>query len=235
MNAIERLRRDHDILRTKLGLLEGALRMGPEAWFVLRELCYTLGGQLRDHIQREDALVSSCRQAFGPEILHHLAVEHHDEPQLLRTLIELFVQDVPPAWADVMSALTRFIQGLRRHLAEEEEDLFPMLERASVAQQYDSVVVHVAFPSSLHETMTLNRIVRQYPRTKAIFDELLIGLAFEGCDCLDEVAWRHGMESDELIARLEQAIPADHRAAAYACLVPQPREGADAEPCSVGA
>jgi len=31
MNAIERLRRDHVILRAKLDVLESALRMGPEA------------------------------------------------------------------------------------------------------------------------------------------------------------------------------------------------------------
>ena len=206
MSAIERLRRDHGLLRTKLSLLEGALGMGPEAWFVLRELCYTLGGQLRDHIQREDALVSHCRQALGPEILEHLAVEHHDEPQLLRAVVELFVQDGPPAWTDVKSALARFIQGLRRHLAEEEEDLFPMLEHASAPRERDSAAVQAACPVRLHETMTPNRIVHQYPQAHAIFDDLLISLAFEGCDCLDEVAWRHGMESRELLAKLEQAI-----------------------------
>ena len=58
----------------------------------------------------------------------------------------------------------------------------------------------------LHETMTPNRIVRQYPHAHAIFDELLISLAFEGCDCLDEVAWRHGMAGQELLHKLEEVI-----------------------------
>mgnify|MGYP001573165055 FL=1 len=46
MNAIERLKRDHVLIRAKLSVVEGALQMGPEAWFVLRDVCYTLSRQL---------------------------------------------------------------------------------------------------------------------------------------------------------------------------------------------
>ena len=81
-----------------------------------------------------------------------------------------------------------------------------MLERASASQERDSGAVQVVCPARLHETMTPNRIVRQYPRTHAIFDELLINLAFEGCDCLDEVAWRHGMAGQELLHKLEEVM-----------------------------
>ena len=205
MNAIERLRGDHDALRATLYLLEGALGMGPETRVTLRKLCHVLGGRLRDHIQREDALVSGCRQAFGPEILRHLAVEHHDEPQLLRALEELFAQDAPPVWTDVTSTLTRVIQGLRRHLAEEEQELFPTLERAFVPQARDPGTVQAACPACLCDTMTPNWIVRQDPRTQAVFDELSINLAFEGSDGLDEVAWRHGVSDQELLQKLEEA------------------------------
>ena len=53
MRTIERLRRDHEILRTKLDVLEGTLRMTPPTtWFILRELCYTLSRQLQGHVRR---------------------------------------------------------------------------------------------------------------------------------------------------------------------------------------
>lgn len=42
MEPIARLKRDHRILRSKFDVLESALRMGPETWFVLREVCYSL-------------------------------------------------------------------------------------------------------------------------------------------------------------------------------------------------
>ena len=78
MNAIDRLRRDHTILRSKLDILETALTMGPDVWFVLRETCFTLGRQLRDHIRREEELVAACRKMMNPKVLAEIVVEHHD-------------------------------------------------------------------------------------------------------------------------------------------------------------
>ena len=60
--------------------------------------------------------------------------------------------------------------------------------------------------SMLTETMTVQEIKRRYPSTKAVFDGLFIGSRFEGYDCLDEVAWRHGMESEDLLLSLEEAV-----------------------------
>ena len=74
MRAIDRLRRDHQILRSKLDVLETALTMGPETWFVLREVCFTLARQLRDHMRREEELVMACRQALHPKVLAEIAV-----------------------------------------------------------------------------------------------------------------------------------------------------------------
>lgn len=65
-----------------------------------------------------------------------------------------------------------------------------------------------------NEAMTVNRIVQEYPRTEPVFRQLLISVPYEGCTCLDELAWRHGMDTDELIARLEQAIDTDRSASA---------------------
>lgn len=202
MDAIARLQRDHAILRAKLDVLEAMLSMGPDAWLILRELCFTLARQLANHIKREEALVSACRASVEPHLLSRLEVEHRDEPAHLHTINRLFV-DVPHrSLTQIIPPLTRVIDGLRQHMAEEEAALFPILQH---------VLAHApaAAPEErrwLDETMTVNRVLQEFPHTRPVFDRLFISATLEGCTCLDEVAWRHGMEVAELLALLTAAI-----------------------------
>ena len=103
--------------------------------------------------------------------------------------------------------LTDVIEGLRRHMAEEEVELFPIFDRM-LAEQEAAQPAAPTPSSTLDETMTVNRIVQRFPRTKPVFEQFFIHIPTEGCTCLDEVAWRHGMESRELLERLEQVIGA---------------------------
>ena len=205
MKAVERLTRDHQLLRAKLDVLESALKMGSETWFVLREVCFTLGRQLRDHIKREEALVTACRKAMNPKVLAEVSVEHHDEPEHLRTINQLFMQESGHDLERIKPSLTQIIAGLRRHMAQEEAALFPILER--------ELTGHVCVPEApsagpLDERMTVNRVLHEHPDAQAAFERLFINVPLEGCSCLDEVAWRHGMDSRELLEQLEQTIVA---------------------------
>ena len=205
MNAIERLKRDHVILRAKLGILEGALTMGPETWFVLREVCHALSRQLQDHIKREEELVRAYKELLTKNALTHLTVEHKDEPQLLRMINRLFVEEQGRSLTAIKPALTTLIQGLRTHMAEEEAELFPVLERVLAARE--AVLVREPQPTShITEIMAVNRILREFPATRRVFDSLFVNVLFEGCDCLDEVAWRRGVEAQNLISQLEAVI-----------------------------
>ncbi len=204
MKTVDRLRRDHTILRSKLDVLETALQMGPEAWFVLREVCFTLSRQLGDHIKREEDLVAACRKAMNPKVLAEVVVEHHDEPVHLRTINRLFVTTTGHSLAGIRPALCEVIEGLRRHMAEEETELFPILERTLAASE--SAKATAAEGTQLDECMTVNRVVQAFPRTKEVFERLFVNVPLEGCACLDEVAWRHGMTSEELVKILEGTI-----------------------------
>ena len=206
MNAIERLRRDHRILRSKLDVLEAGLQMEGDTWYVLREVCFTLSRQLRDHIKREDDLVIACRKAMNPKVLAEVAVEHKDEPAHLRTINRLFVSASGHSLERIRPELTEVIHGLRHHMAEEEAKLFPILERVLKEQEVAEPAEAVPGPQAVDETMTINRIVQEFPTTKPVFEWLFINVPVEGCACLDEVAWRHGMEAQELLQRLEEAI-----------------------------
>ena len=206
MRAIDRLKRDHEILRSKLNVLEAALKMGTETWFVLREVCFTLSKQLRDHIEREEALIAACRNALPPEAFARLATEHHDEPHHLEVINRLFVKEHGHTTEQIRPALAEVIRGLRAHMADEEATLFPTLERVLVVQEEAQPAATATPPSRLDEVMTVNRVIQQYPTTKSVFERLFVNIPYEGCHCLDEIAWRHGMDSRELLKRLEQVI-----------------------------
>lgn len=203
MNAIERLKRDHTILRAKLDILETAVWMGPGAWYVLRELCFTLARQLQDHIRREEALVAACRKTLDPRILATIDVDHHDEPRQLRTINRLFLEASNHSLTRLRPALLDVILRLRRHMDDEESGLFPILERTVEDVPMPAVERRLCHTD---ETMTVNRVVGEFPATKPVFDRLFINLAMEGCDCLDEVAWRHGVDAKDLVVQLDQAI-----------------------------
>ncbi len=204
MNAVDRLRRDHQILRAKLDVLESALHMGPETWFVLREVCFTLGRQLGDHIKREEDLVMACRKTMNPRVLAEVSVEHHDEPEHLRTINQMFIEEREHSLERVKVALQGVIDGLRRHMAEEEAELFPILERELATRA--PAPPAIAPEKMLDERMTVNRIVQEFPRTRPVFERLFINVPYEGCTCVDEVAWRHGMEAQDLLKMLEQTV-----------------------------
>jgi iron-sulfur cluster repair protein YtfE (RIC family) len=208
MTAVDRLRRDHKTLRAKLDVLESALRMGPNAWFVLREVCFTLAKQLRDHMKREEELVSLCRRRMPPHVVAEVVVEHRDEPAHLRTINHLFVSESGHSMERIKPALTAVIDGLRHHMAEEEAELFPILERA-IEGRFPRPTAVSASTTRLDEAMTVNRLVQEFPRTKPVFERFFINIPMEGCNCLDEVAWTHGMETNEMLKQLEASIASD--------------------------
>lgn len=226
MNAVDRLKRDHGILRSKLDVLETALEMGPQTWYVLREVSFTLAKQLRDHIRREEELIALCRKvmipALGaspeagsgrsgrvtakgmdPKTLAEVSLEHHDEPEHLRSINRMFVTESTHSMDRLRPALQRVIEGLRHHMVEEERELFPVLERV-LEQAMPGRPETWAMP--INETMTVNRIIRDFPRTQQVFEQLFINVPVEGCTCLDEVAWRHGMEAKDLLKLLDEAV-----------------------------
>ena len=206
MHAVNRLRRDHKILRAKLDVLESALRMGPETWYVLREVCFTLARQLQDHIKREEDLVAACRKAINPTVLSEVVVEHRDEPKHLRTINRLFVSQAGHSLDRIQPSLTEVIQGLRRHMAEEEAGLFPILERVLGEREASAPTAPSATTERIEEEMTVNRVVQRFPNTRPVFERLFVNIQMEGCTCLDEVAWRHGMDSRELLQALEASV-----------------------------
>jgi len=205
MNAINRLKRDHGIFRTKLAVVESALGLGVGSWFVLREISFTLAKQLQAHRQREEQLLNTCRAVGSPEPFARVVVDHTCEQEDLKAINLCFMQQPRCSLETVRPMLTRLTDRWRRHMEQQESHLFPTIEDLlvlhEVAGQKEPPV-----PSGLSETMTVREVLRRHPIMRGVFRGLFIDSRYEGYDCLDEVAWRHGMEIRELLSRLETRL-----------------------------
>ena len=93
MHAINRLKRDHAIFRLKLNVLESALRRGPEAWFVLREACFSLAKQLDDHIQREERVRRALELLVSKDQSPICLVDHMAESRQVVFVNQFFVKN----------------------------------------------------------------------------------------------------------------------------------------------
>jgi iron-sulfur cluster repair protein YtfE (RIC family) len=206
MSDVEQLTRAHQRLRAKLDALEAAFAVGADAWFVIREMSFSLSKQLREHLRTEGRLVASCPQALERSVagkLARVALDHHEALQRLRVIREI-LKGEPCVSLDGIRPLVHAAAAVLRHsIARQEAELFPLLDRALVPREAAS---RRPGPRHVTDTMTLAEVMRRYPKTKAVFARCSISLPFEQYDPLDEVAWRHGMESQELLARLEEAI-----------------------------
>jgi len=131
-------------------------------------------------------------------------VDHAAEQGDVPVVKQLFMEEAPsfaalrPKFAEVMARLCREMDG-------QETSLFPVLEGFLALHDPTELMARPA-RSALTETMSVSEVISRYPKTRGTFEALFVDRRSEGYDCLDEVAWRHGMESQELFTALEDAM-----------------------------
>lgn len=207
MDAVDCLKEKHQRLSSKMSVLESALGMGEEARLVIREVCFSVSKQLRQHITREERLVVACSRELGrvgSEELEWLAIEHHDARQRLQ-IVSWVLSGEPRFSLDVIRpTLTMVMATVRRQINEQETKLFPFLQLA-----FDLSGIcrkdEWSAPVRLTETMTVYQMLQRYPDTKPVFEQFHIGM-FEQYETLGEVAWCHGVNGRRLLARLEEML-----------------------------
>lgn len=129
MSATEHLKREHQVLRAELRLLEAAMRLAPEAPAVLCETCWSLSGMLEQHIQHEAQAVRPYRNRIDTLRRERMAREHADQQIVLRDVRGPLVGGLKAPLSEVVPPLTHLIEELRAHMEEEERELFPLLDR----------------------------------------------------------------------------------------------------------
>ena len=210
MTPLERLRKDHAVLRAKLALLDNALVVGPEAAFAIREMVYMIGRRLAEHEQRENVelypVVEETLADPQDQFAKSLAMQHEELELLLRALHRLTLRGLRMPFTKVMAVGRQFIDTLRDHMDREERLLFPVVERLAVEREAAArAKTATKGEPPMQETMTVNRIIGLYPDTKRVFHCHCIDCAREGADFLDEVAWRHAVPVRDLLRELHKA------------------------------
>jgi hemerythrin-like domain-containing protein len=134
MGVTNALLHDHEELRRQVARLERlmttACSCGP-----IRQRCRALACILGAHIAREDAALAACSRQLG-EGLQRPLPDHMDEAELLHD-VERFIQlegDRCPAYALALH-LVPVIRALRAHMRQEEEELFPLVDRVEAERQ----------------------------------------------------------------------------------------------------
>jgi len=205
MNAtgvLGRMTRDHERLRPSVAVVQGALRLGGDTRWVLREVCYALWKQLDSHVRREDEAVRLGRQ-LGPEPIGPATWSHAGELSRLDLLNRQLKDAQPDLPAAITSRLQAITESILTQMADQDAVLLPWIGQALDEDDSDD---QPSQPAGLRETMTVNELIRLHPGVQPVLTRLFVNIPLEGLDCLDEVAWRHGMTSEDLLERLEQGL-----------------------------
>ena len=132
MDVTQELRQDHTALRQQLDLLEEALTAvhRPE---LIRGGCCVLAKMLEAHVGREKRMIARYVRRIHP--LRQRSNGYETERVVLEDLNKLFAEGVKLPVSAVAIELFRLIDDLREHMALEERELFPMIERAEDGQR----------------------------------------------------------------------------------------------------
>ncbi len=144
MGATESLRREHQILRAKLKLLAVAMQMGPDASFVLREMCWSLARMLDEHIQREAEVIRPYGNRIQTLLQERMVQDHADQRIVLRDVNTLLLGGIKAPISRVVPPLAHLIEELREHMNEEECELFPVIDRIAAEQSQELGLTHDA-------------------------------------------------------------------------------------------
>lgn len=201
MNPVMRLQRDHDLIQRQVRMLEGLLELGEQAWFALRQVCFTLAQHVRHHIESRQRIIDEASAMCPESGLTALAIKQGDERAILSQIHRLFIDSQEQRVAGIKASLQTHLAVLQSQLISEKQALFPVLEKIFNSELACGGRPDEA-PSPVSETMTLRRLLDKFPQCESVFDSLFINCTLEQTTCLDELAWRHGLQFEDLVKRL---------------------------------
>jgi len=199
MDGFEALRQDHALLRQKLLLLESALNVAPDARFALRDMCFSLQRSLHEHVEREARVLKSTLIAQSSK--QESTKGHASVVRTLNMANRLLLGDTTSPISEITLRLHQAVNELHRQMQAQEQTLF-----ASLAHRKRSSRPKVSVPIS--GAMSMNEVLARYPQTAPFFRQAGISRTWEGHECLDELAWRHGLGVTQLIGQLQHAADA---------------------------
>ncbi len=193
LSPVERVYRDHERFRRTLDALQAALRAGT-AGDRTRTCCAGLLRQLQAHRRREEPLLAAVPAS---------ACTHEEDVRQLQVLLSTcFVEGPTLSLIRHGAKLEAIFRAFRERMQRQEQELFP---RGGCGAPEG----HAAH-GALDGTMTVRHLIAEHPETKSLLECLFVSLP-DGPDAvdLDEVAYRRGMDTEELICRLQDVMRRD--------------------------
>ena len=177
MVAVNQLKREHELLRTKLGMLEAAQRM--EAWLTVREMALAFGRLMAEHARAEEELFTRCRPMFQEAGATQQVVDHGAERRQWEAVNRFFAEQPCCLYERTQPLLAACIANIRQGVAQQETELFPTMELVLVLQQ---LARWYGPPETvdLAPAQTVHGVLQRFPETGAIFRGLRIFQDFVG-------------------------------------------------------
>jgi len=196
------LKKDHEVLRRKLEFLEAALHVAPQSVFVLREMCHSLTKMLDAHIRREEQALAPHANRVRAILRYRAGEDHADQQQVLRDINTMLLAGIKMPTSTVVNRLSHLIEELREHMVDEEQHLFPAVDKA---EEEVPKAGETTLTPMITGQMSANAVMKAFPATRAVFEKQGVRCGCEGCECLDELAWRRGLDAKALVEELQLA------------------------------
>ena len=130
MTVTAMLKKDHEVLRRKLEFIETALQVAPQSVFVLRDMCHSLTNMLDAHIRREEQALAPYANRIRAILQYQAGEDHADQRTVLRDVNTMLLAGIKMPTSTVVDRLSHLIEELREHMADEEQHLFPAIDKA---------------------------------------------------------------------------------------------------------
>lgn len=132
MDAVEELRHDHEALRRALAGVE-AILTGADTGETAVAKCRFLMRLLERHLEHEEAVTAPYASRIA-ESVHARALHDYAPPRVvLRDLGVLFAARRMVPTGPLVIHLCRLLDELRESLADEEREVFPVVQRTEEA------------------------------------------------------------------------------------------------------
>ena len=187
MEPTQALADDHARLRRKLALLDAALEQLPATRPLLRDIAGSLQRLLTEHLKREQPIIQHI-MAREPDAATLPVRDHTYEQTLLHSINMLSVCGARTSLPLLVLRLSQIIEQLRTTMETQERFLFPLLRTAVISRW-----------------MSINEIIRYFPGSETVFEQLQVNRLREGYESLDELAWRRGLDAAVLVERIRQS------------------------------
>ena len=137
MNALERLKQDHDKVRDLASRFEAAQESDDTEQ--MRSLAEQICGELEVHAAIEEAVFYPAVRELDVEELNELVAESIEEHRVVKTLVKEITSLAESSDEKLAAKTTVLIENVEHHANEEEQEMFPKVREHMSSDQLEEL------------------------------------------------------------------------------------------------